>query len=102
VDDCWYLGNCCLDYLDCERGVMRDTVVRAVRTFIQGFVGVLALLLVPFLNDLISSVSGGGEVELDVNFLQSIGVAAVAGGIIALVAFAQNWIEESTNKTTLK
>lgn len=77
----------------------RDIFIRAGRTFGQGFVGVLALLAIPILNKLIQDVAGGGEVTIDVNLWQSIGLAAAAGGFIALISFLQNWFEESTGKT---
>lgn len=67
---------------------------RGVRTFFQGFVGVLALIAVPQLNDLIQTVAAGGEVEIDVNFWGSIGVAAVGGGMVSLIAFGQNFLED--------
>jgi hypothetical protein len=76
-----------------------DVFVRAGRTFAQGFVGVLSLLALPILNNLIQAVAGGGDAALDLNIWRSIGIAAVAGGVISLVSFAQNWFEESTGKT---
>lgn len=81
---------------------MNDALKRALRTFIQGFVGVLAIVAVPALKDLISSVASGGDVDIDVNLWQGIAVAAVAGGVIALIAWAQNAVEDSTGKTLLK
>lgn len=78
-----------------------DATKRAVRTFVQGFVGTLALLAVPVLNALVQAVAGGGEVEIDVNVWQSIAIAAVAGGVIALIAWAQNEFEDKTGKTLL-
>lgn len=75
---------------------MNDTIKRAVRSFAQGFVGILATILVPFLYSLIQTVSGGGELKIDVNVLQAIAVAAVAGGVVALVSFLQNLFEEKT------
>lgn len=77
----------------------RDIWIRAARTFAQGFVGVLALIAVPILGSLVQSVAGGGEVVIDVNIWRSIGIAAVAGGLIALISFTQNWFEETTGKT---
>lgn len=81
---------------------MNDALRRALRTFLQGFVGVLALIAIPALNNLVSAVAGGGEVEFDVNFWQGVAVAAVAGGIIALVSWAQNEIEDTSGKAVLK
>lgn len=71
-----------------------DAVRRAVRTFFQGMVGVLVLIAAPVLNQLIQAVAAGGEVVIDVDLWQSIGIAAVAGGVIALIAFLQNVLED--------
>lgn len=76
---------------------MNDAVRRAVRTFLQGFVGVLALIAIPALNDLVTAVGNGGDVELDVNLWQGIVIAAIAGGVIALVSWAQNELENKTS-----
>jgi hypothetical protein len=73
---------------------MNDTVKRAVRTFFQGAVGVFAIIAIPALGDLVGSVKSGGTAEVDVNFWSGILIAAFAGGIISLVAFVQNLIED--------
>ena len=71
-----------------------DAIRRALRTFFQGMIGVLVLLAVPILNQMIQSVAGGGEVKIDLDLWQSIGIAALAGGVIALIAFLQNVLED--------
>ena len=81
---------------------MQDAIKRALRTFVQGFIGVLALIAVPILNTIVQTVAGGGDVIFDVNMWQGVGVAAVAGGIIALISFLQNAFEDSTGHTELK
>lgn len=73
-----------------------DALRRAARTFFQGVIGVLVLLAIPVLNQLIQSVAGGGEATIDLDLWQSIGIAAVAGGVIALIAFLQNALEDRT------
>ena len=78
---------------------MRDAVTRAFRTFVQGFIGVLVLIAVPALNALVQGVAGGGEVDVDVNFWQSAAIAAVAGGVIALISFIHNELEDTTGTT---
>ena len=78
-----------------------DALKRALRTFVQGFIGVLALLALPVLNALIQAVAGGGTVNIDVDAWQSIGIAAVAGGVIALISWAQNELEAKTGKDLL-
>lgn len=81
---------------------MNDALRRAIRTFFQGFLAVLALIAVPALNSLIQAVASGGDVELDMKLWQGVLVAAVAGGLIALISFGQNAIEEKTGKAILK
>jgi hypothetical protein len=73
-----------------------DAMRRAARTFFQGMVGVLVLIAVPVLNQLIQSVAGGGEASIDLDFWRSIGIAAVAGGVIAVVSFLQNILEDTS------
>ena len=74
---------------------MSDPVRRAIRTFLQGFVGVLALVAVPLLSNIVSSVvNGGNDVMIDLNIWKNIGIAAIAGGVISLVAFVQNALED--------
>ena len=74
----------------------KDALRRAARTFLQGMIGVLVLIAVPILNQMIQAVAGGGEVVFDVDVWRSIGIAAIAGGVIALIAFAQNVLEDRT------
>ncbi len=73
---------------------MTDALKRAVRTFAQGFVATLALLAIPVLNNLVQTVAGGGDITIDVNLWQGIGVAAVAGGTVMLISWAQNALED--------
>jgi hypothetical protein len=73
-----------------------DALRRAARTFLQGVVGVLVLLAVPALNQVIQAVASGGEVVIDVDLWRSIGIAALAGGVIATISFVQNVLEDKT------
>lgn len=81
---------------------MNDALKRAIRTFVQGALGVAALLFVPFLQSLINAAASNGEVDVDANALQKILIAVVAGGVIALIAWGQNLFEDKTDKTLLK
>lgn len=78
-----------------------DAARRALRTFVQGFIGVLILVAIPALNELVGSVGTGGEVRIDVNFWREVLIAAVAGGVIALVSFVQNELEQATGTDVL-
>lgn len=81
---------------------MTDALKRAIRTFLQGFVATLALLAIPLGQSVIQTVAGGGQLELDLNVWGAVGVAAVIGGGIALISWAQNALEEKTGKAVLK
>lgn len=73
-----------------------DPVRRAIRSFFQGFIGILVVLAVPILNQLITSVGSGGVAVIDVPFWRNIGIAAVAGGAVSLVSFLHNVLEDNT------
>jgi hypothetical protein len=73
---------------------MNDTLKRAFRTFLQGFIGILALIAVPTLNGIIKAATGGGDIDIDPNIWRTILIAAMAGGFVALIAFVQNWLEQ--------
>ena len=72
-----------------------DWLRRAVRTFAQGFVGVLLITAVPALNDIVTGVGSGGVAVIDVPFWRNVGIAAVAGGAVALISGVQNWAEDN-------
>ena len=73
-----------------------DWVRRGIRSFLQGFIGVLLITAVPALNDLVTSVGSGGVATIDVPFWRNVGIAAVAGGAISLIACVQNFLEDKT------
>lgn len=75
---------------------MKAAAIRALRTFVQGFIGVALLIVVPALNSIVQAVASGGEVEIDVNFWQGAAIACVAGGVIGLISFIQNITEDTT------
>ncbi len=74
-----------------------DAIRRGIRSFIQGFIGVLILLAVPILNQWVSTVGSGGEVIIDVPFWRSVAMAAIGGGLVGLVSFVQNFTEDHSN-----
>lgn len=77
---------------------MNDALRRALRTFFQAFVGTLSVMLVPFLYDLVKAAgeADGQLVRIDVNFLGNVAIAAIVAGIIALISWAQNELEDKT------
>lgn len=74
---------------------MTNAAKRAARTFAQGFVGTLAMLAVPQLRTIIASVEAGEAIGFDAGLWQSVALAAVAGGVIALLAWGQNALEDA-------
>lgn len=73
---------------------MNDIAKRVLRTFAQGFVGILVLLALPMFNGLISAAAGGGEIAVDLNVWRTILFVAIAGGAVAVIALAQNLLED--------
>lgn len=80
---------------------MTEALKRAIRTFAQGFIGVLALVAIPQLNAMVQAVVGGDAIELHIDVWQGIVIAAIAGGAIALISWAQNALEDKTGTTIL-
>jgi len=79
---------------------MSDKARRALRTFAQGFLGVLVIMAVPALQNLIQDAADG-QVDIDLNFWRAVVVAAIAGGVIALISYGQNLFEDKTGKDIL-
>lgn len=78
---------------------MTDPIKRALRTAIQAFLGTFAVLAIPALNSVITSAGdANGIVRIDLNLLGNAAIAGILAGVIALVSWAQNALEESTGK----
>lgn len=75
-----------------------DPLRRAIRSFVQGGVGVFILIAVPALNQIVTSVGSGGVAVIDVPFWRNVGIAVVAGGAMGLVSFTQNALEDNVPK----
>lgn len=73
-----------------------DSLRRAIRTFVQAFVGTLALLAVPALTDLVRQISSAEPYKIDFAFWQGVVIAACASGVISLVSWLQNVLEDHT------
>ena len=76
---------------------MNDSTRRALRTFLQAFVGTFILVAVPWATDIVTSIVQAEPYELNFDVLQSAGIAAVFAGFIALLSWAQNYLEDNTN-----
>lgn len=73
-----------------------DPIRRAARTFLQAFIGTLALLAIPALSALVRAISSSEPYQIDFRFWQGVVIAACLSGLIALISFAQNFFEEKT------
>lgn len=73
---------------------LRDAVVRGLRTFLQAFLGVFIAI----------STSGAMGIDTipDVDVLKRAAWAAAWAGVVALVSFVQNALEEMTGHNSLK
>lgn len=67
---------------------MRNTLTRAGRTFVQSFLGVFISI------GLLSRVVESGTLGDAATWQQAL-TSATAAGVVALVSFVQNWLEES-------
>lgn len=72
---------------------MRDPLVRGVRTFLQAFLGVFLAI----------STSGmvGPDSLPDLDVLKRAAIAAAWAGIVALISFGQNLLEDATGRAVL-
>lgn len=68
---------------------LRDALYRAVRTFLQAWIGSFLLLIG-------AAQFAPGEVP-GLDWLRRVAVASAWGAFIALLAFVQNWLENNTN-----
>jgi hypothetical protein len=75
---------------------MSDAIRRALRTFLQAFVGTFVLVAVPWATNIVTAIVNAKPYELNFDVLQSAGLAAVFAGAIALVSWVQNALEDRT------
>lgn len=66
---------------------MTDPIRRALRTFVQAFLGSLIT------SGVLSAASADGVV--DWSAVKKAGIAALAAAIVAVFTFVQNWLEDS-------
>ena len=82
---------------------MKDSLKRALRTFIRAWLGTFAALAIPFLNRVIDAAGEAeGIVRIDVTLLGNAAIAGVIAGVVAIISWAQNALEDTTGKTGLK
>lgn len=73
---------------------MTDALKRATRTFIQAFIGALLT------SGVLAATAETGTLDLDA--LRIAGISCVAAGVIAVLSWAQNALEDSIGKAILK
>lgn len=81
----------------------RDSLRRAIRTFVIATLALFVPGLLGWLNDLTEWARGEGSTPFpDAHGLAYLGVAAITGGVIALVNLLWNWIEDASGKGFLR
>lgn len=78
-----------------------DWLRRGIRSFIQGFIGVLILVAVPVVTKWATDIGSGGAIVIDIPFWRSVGIAALGGGCVGVVSFAQNALEDKAGMPAL-
>ena len=73
---------------------MSDAVKRGLRTFVQAFLGAILT------SGVLGAVVDTGTVDLSA--LQTVAVSAFAAGVIGLLSFVQNALEDSSGTSVLK
>ncbi len=77
--------------LPTQKLVTQTVAKGAAKTFLQAFIGVLALLLVPMLTNWAVDLQNGGDIQVDVDWFVKVLIAAVGAGIAALISAVWNW-----------
>lgn len=67
-----------------------DSVRRALRTFVQAFIGVLLVQAAALIADL-------DDGEIDWNLWKRVALSALAAGFVAAVSYIQNALEDNTS-----
>ena len=81
----------------------RDSLRRAARTFIQAFLGLLIPGLLGWLHGLTEWARSEGQAPLpDAGSLAYLGVAAIGGAAVAVVALIQNGLEDASGRGLLR
>jgi TRAP-type C4-dicarboxylate transport system permease small subunit len=80
---------------------MPDSLRRAIRTFIQAFIGAFVLFGLPVLQGIMDAAKGGENPVLDLSVWMRVLVICVISGVIALVSWVQNWFEDNTKTPAL-
>ena len=71
-----------------------DWLRRALRTFLQAFVGMVALIGFPIAQNIINAATNGEPVQIDVDAWKRVLIAALFAGAVALISALQNALED--------
>jgi len=63
----------------------------AAKTFLQAALAILVLLAVPELTGWAKDIQDGGTIDIDLHWWGNVLIAALGGGIAALISMAWNW-----------
>lgn len=76
--------------------VQWDWLRRAIRSFVQGFLGMLILVGFPVAQNIINAVTNGEPFSIDLEAWKRILIAALFAGGMALVSLLMNLLEDKT------
>jgi hypothetical protein len=83
-------------------GVVVQTIAKAAgKTFIQAALAVLLLLAVPEFSSWVNDVQEGTPINIDLNFWRNVGLAALGGGLAALISFLMNFFSKTLPANTV-
>jgi len=74
-----------------QKQITQSVAKAAAKTFAQAALAILVLLAVPVLTSWATTIRDGGTVEIDLHWWAQVLIAAVGGGIAALISLAWNW-----------
>lgn len=80
---------------------MKNAAIRAVRTFVQAFIGIFALVATPWATNIINAIVSGEPYTLDFSVLQSAAIAGAFAAFISALSWAQNALEDTTHTTVI-
>ena len=73
-----------------EKQVTQSVGKAALKTFLQAFLGVISMILVPVLMGWQNVVGDGGVIDFDGRWFLGVLIASAGAGVAALISFAQN------------
>lgn len=81
---------------------MKDYALRAGRTFLDTFMAMMVILVVPQLMTIVKAIAtsgGGGHIDIDLNIFQNLILACIVAALAAVISGYKNRWEDTTGKT---